>query len=142
VFNGKVPELDNQLRGVLKISGFILTGICLALVLYPGDSLLWGMAVGTAAGVLNSVFLALRIERLPELRPDAAKRHMKIGLTMRLCLIMAVLFFVAGRLPFVSLSGVGAGLLIPYSVSVIISVIETWRLYRQSNAFLKKYYGR
>ncbi|MHB8155837.1 MAG: ATP synthase subunit I [Desulfocucumaceae bacterium] len=135
-----VPELDSQLRQVLKYSGFILIGICLGLFFYPEDAVLWGMVVGTATGIYNSIMLTIRIKRLPDLSPEAAKKHMKKGLTMRLSMIMAVLFLVSQKLTFISLFGMGAGLLIPYCVSIIISVVENFRLYRQSEAFARKYY--
>ncbi|GBF35642.1 ATP synthase protein I2 [Desulfocucumis palustris] len=136
-----VPELDNHLRNTLKYAGFIMIGLCLALILYPGDSLLYGMVIGLAVGIFNSITLTKRIKKLPELLPDAAKKHMKRGLTMRLGLIMIVLFFLVSKLPFVSLFGVGAGLLIPSCISIILSMIETVTLYRQSGEFIRKYYS-
>ncbi len=136
-----VPELDNHLRNILKYSGFIMIGLCLTLVFYPGDSLLYGMIIGLFMGIYNSITLANRIKRLPDLRPDAAKKHMKKGLTMRLGLIMIVLFFLVEKFSFVSLFGVGAGLLIPSSISIILSMIQTYALYRQSNEFISKYYS-
>lgn len=137
-----VPELDNQLKNVLRYSGLIMVGLCLGLFLYPGDTLLMGMIIGLAVGIYNSVTLAKRIKRLPEFHPDAAKKYMKRGLTMRLGLIMITLFFVGRQFPQISLFSVGAGLLIPSCISIINSVIETYTLYRQSNAFLKRYYEK
>lgn len=136
-----VPELDNQLKSVLKYSGLVMIGLCLALILYPGDTMLYGMITGLAVGIFNSVTLTKRIKKLSALLPDAAKKHMKRGLTMRLGLIMMVLFFLVTRAPFVSLYGVGAGLLIPSTIAIILSMIETYTLYRQSNEFIKKYYS-
>ncbi len=136
-----VPELDNQLRNVLKFSAFILAGVCLAVFIHPRDGVLWGLAIGLVTGMYNSVTLAKRIKRLPGLHPEAAKKQMKVSLAMRFGLIMAVLFLVSKKLPFVSLFGVGAGLLIPSGISVILSVIDTYKLYRQSEAFARKYFG-
>lgn len=119
----------------------MLVGVCVALFVYPGDSVLWGLAVGIATGIYNQVVLAKRIKRLPDLSPEAAKKHMNRGLTIRLVMIMAVLFLVSQRLPFVNLFGVGAGILIPSCVSILISMVETYRMYKQSSAFIKKYYG-
>ncbi|MFZ5652518.1 MAG: ATP synthase subunit I [Bacillota bacterium] len=137
-----VPELDNQLRYVLRFSGYLLVGICITLFIYPGDSMLWGLAVGTVTGIYNSVVLARRIKRLPDLSPGAARKHMNRGLAIRLTMIMAVLFFVSQRLPFVNLFGVGAGILIPSCISIVVSVADTYRMNKQSEAFLKKYYGK
>lgn len=135
-----IIELDNQLKNVLRYSGYIMVGLCLGLILYPRDTLLMGMIIGIAVGIFNSVTLAKRIKRLPELRPDAAKKYMKRGLTMRLGLIMMVLFFVGRQFPQVSLFSVGAGLLIPTCVSIIFSMVETYNQYRQSNALIKRFY--
>lgn len=136
-----VPELDNQLRQVLKFSGFMLLGICLALFFYPDDTLLWGMVVGIATGIYNSITLAKRIKQLPDLSYDAAKKHMKKGLTMRLILIMAVLFLASSRFPFINLFGIGAGILIPSCIAIILSMVESFKLYRQSADLFRKYYG-
>jgi len=142
MFGQPVPELDKQLKSVLKYSGYLLVGICLALFFYPQDSMLWGLMVGICTGIYNVVVLAKRIKRLPDLSPDASKKHMKKGLTIRLVMIMAVLFLVSQRLSFISLPGVGAGLLIPSCISMIVSIFETYRQYRESEVFLKKYYGK
>lgn len=136
-----VSELDNQLKIVIKISGLMLAGICLALVLHSRDSVLFGMAVGIATGMYNSITLAKRIKRLPNFSPDVAKKYMRKGLSLRLGLIMIVLFFTGNKLPFISLYGVGAGLLVPYAVSILVSMFDSFRLYRQSEAFIKKYYS-
>lgn len=133
-----VPELDNQLRDVLKYSGCILAGICLGLFFYPSDGMLWGIAVGLATGIYNSIMLAVRLVRLPDLSLEKGKKHMKKGAAIRLAMIVAVLFFVSTRLTFVSLYGVGAGLLVPYCVSTIIGGVETFRRCRQSEAFTRK----
>ncbi|KJR95981.1 MAG: hypothetical protein VR68_16525 [Peptococcaceae bacterium BRH_c4a] len=142
MFGQPVPELDKQLRSVLKYSGYLLVGICLALFFYPRDSMLWGLAVGIGTGIYNVVVLAKRIKRLPDLSPDGAKKHMKKGLAIRLAMIMAVLFLVSQRLSFISLPGVGAGVLVPSCISMIVSIFETYRQHRESEVFLKKYYGK
>lgn len=136
-----VPELDNQLKNVLKYSGLVMIGLCLTLILYPSDTLLYGMIIGLAVGIFNSITLTNRIKRLAYLSPDAAKKDMKRGLAMRMGLIMIVLFFLVIKMPFVSLHGVGAGLLIPSSITIILSMVETYTLNRQSNEFIKKYYS-
>lgn len=136
-----VPELDEQLKSTLKISLFILAGVCLVLGFYPRDGVVWGVAVGIVTGIFNSINLARRIKQLPDLSQDAAKKYMKRGLVFRFGLIMAVLFFVSRRLPFINLLGVGAGILVPYYVSVTLSIIQTYRLYRQSQAFMRRFYG-
>ncbi|MCL6612677.1 MAG: ATP synthase subunit I [Peptococcaceae bacterium] len=137
-----VPELDSQLKRTIKISLCILAGVCLALGFDPRDGVFWGLAIGIATGIYNSVTLARRIKRLPGLSPDSAKKFMKRGLVFRLGLIMAVLLFVSQRLPSVNLLGVGAGLLVPYYVSINLSLVESFRLYRRSQAFMKRYYGK
>lgn len=137
-----VPELDNQLRYVLRFSGCLLVGICIALFIYPGDSMLWGLAVGTVTGIYNSFALARRIKRVPDLSPGAAKKHMNWGLALRFTMIMAVLFFVSQRLPFVNLLGVGAGILIPSCISTVVAVVDTYRMNKRSEVFMKKYYGK
>ena len=137
-----VNELDNQLRSVLKYSGFILAGICLGLFFYPRDWMLWGIAIGLVTGIYNSIVLAIRIKRLPDLSQDKAKKHMKKGLIARMAIIMAVLFLVSQKLPPVSLYGAGAGLLMPYCISTILGMVNSFRLYRQSEAFARKYYGK
>jgi len=134
-------ELDNQLRNVLIYSGCILAGVSLGLFFYPNDGMLWGIAIGLATGIYNSIVLAVRIRRLPDLSREKAKKHMKKGLVVRFTMIIAVLFLVSQRLPWISLNGVGAGLLIPYGISTILGIISALRLYRQSQALARKYYG-
>lgn len=136
-----ITELDNQLRNVLIYSGCVLAGVCLGLFFYPSDGMLWGIAIGLATGIYNSVVLAIRIRRLPDLSREKAKKHMKKGLIVRFTMIIAVLFLVSQRLPWISLNGVGAGLLIPYGISTILGIISALRLYRQSQALARKYYG-
>lgn len=136
-----IAELDNQLRNVLIYSGGILAGVCLGLFFYPLDGMLWGIAIGLATGIYNSVVLAVRIRRLPDFSRDKAQKHMKKGLIVRFTMIIAVLFLVTQRLPWISLNGVGAGLLIPYGISIILGIISALRLYRQSEALARKYYG-
>lgn len=136
-----VTELDNQLRNVLKYSGCILAGVCLGLFFYPLDGILWGIAIGLATGIYNSVVLAARIGRLPDLSREMAKKHMKKGLLVRFTMIIAVLLLVSQRLPWINLNGVGAGLLIPYGISAILGIISSLRLYRQSGSLARKYYG-
>lgn len=136
-----IPELDNQVRRVTKISGMILAGFGLAIFLYPRDGMLWGIAIGIMVGIYNSIMLARRIRNLPDLSPEAGKSYMKKGLVFRLGLIMAVLLLVSQRMPFVNLLAVGAGLLVPYYVSINLSLVENIRLCRQSQAFLRKFYG-
>lgn len=137
-----VPELDNQLRRVLAISGMILAGFGTALVLYPRHGILWGVAIGIIVGIYNSITLSSRIKNLPDLSRDAARKQMNKSLIFRFGLIMAVLFFVSQRLPFVSLLAVGAGILVPTYVSITLSMAESFRLYRQSEAFIRKYYEK
>jgi len=134
-----VPELDDQLRKTIKISLFILAGVCLALGFFPRDGVIWGLAVGIVTGIYNSITLARRIKRLPDLSPGAAKKYIKRGIVVRFGLIMAVLFLISYRLPFISLLGVGAGILVPYYVSVNLSVVESFRLYRKSQTLQKEF---
>lgn len=141
MFGQPVPELDNQLRSVLRFSGCLLVGFCIALFIYPGDSVLWGLVVGMVTGIYNQVVLAKRIKRIPQLTPGMARKHMNWGIAIRLTMIMAVLLLVSQRLPFISLFGVGAGILIPSCISVMVSVVETYRMNKQSEAFMKKFYG-
>lgn len=136
-----IPELDNQVRRVTKISGMILAGFGLAIVLYPRDGMLWGIAIGIMVGIYNSIMLSRRIRNLPDLSPEAGKSYMKKGLVFRLSLIMAVLLLVSQRMPFVNLLAVGAGMLVPYYVSINLSLVENIRRYRQPQAFLKKFCG-
>lgn len=135
----QVPELDNQLRKLLKISGYMLVFFCLALVLYPNDSVLWGLIIGMVLGIYNSITLAKRIKQIPEISFNASSKVMKWNLTFRMGLILAVLYFVANRLPFVSILGMGAGILLPSCLLICSSVFETYKQYRQSEAYIRKY---
>lgn len=137
-----IPELDRQLKSTVMISLFILAGVCLALGFHPRDGVIWGVAVGILTGIMNSVNLARRIKRLPELGPDAAKKFMKRGLVFRLGLIMAVLFLISQKMPLINLPGVAAGLLVPYYVTIALSVADSFRTYRQIQATMKRFYGR
>jgi hypothetical protein len=130
--------LDNQLKRVLKYSALVLAGICLALFFYPADGMLWGLAVGLATGIYNVVVLAIRIKRTLDLNPEKGRKHMKKGIIVRFTMILAVLFLVSVRFPFVTIYGVGAGLLIPYCVSTILGVVDTFRLHRRTDGFRKR----
>jgi hypothetical protein len=132
-----IPELDNQLKQTVRFSLYILAVVCLFLGFDPRDGVLWGLVIGIVVGIYNSITLVKRIKYLPKLNPESAQKFMKVRFIFRLGLIMAVLFFLGRRLPFVSLLGVGAGILIPYYVSFSISVVETFKLYQDSKALRK-----
>ncbi|NTW05142.1 MAG: hypothetical protein HGA27_03350 [Peptococcaceae bacterium] len=132
-----IPELDNQLKQTIKFSVYILAVACLFLGFDPRDGVLWGLIIGIIVGIYNSITLVKRIKYLPKLNPESAQKFMKVRFVFRMGLIMAVLFFLGRRLPFVSLLGVGAGILIPYYVSFSISVVETFKLYQDSRALRK-----
>jgi len=136
-----VPELDNQLKSVVKYSLYILAGVCLFLVFYPRDGVVWGIFAGILTGIYNAVVSAGRIKRLPTLSREAGNKHIKKGMVLRLVFIMAVLFLISTRLPFISLCGVGAGILIPTAVSTVISLVDTYKLYKRSMPRVKKNYN-
>ncbi len=141
LFFQTVPEVDKHVRRILKYAGLLMVIFCIWAFFFPEEGLFYGLLVGLGIGIFNVITLAKRIKNLPTHRPDMARRSMGWGLTMRFGLIMVVLFWVQLKFPIVNLFGVIAGLLIPYAISSILSIIDNCILYyKKSNGIVKKYY--
>jgi len=104
-------DFDGQLARTLKISGFILAFLCLALFFRLQDPVLWGFVIGTAVGMWNAFFLGKRLRSIVHLMAPQANSRMKAGFAMRLSIVFAVLFFVA-RNGWINLYAAAAGLFV------------------------------
>ena len=104
-------DFDGQLARTLKISGFILAFLCLALFFRLQDPVLWGFVIGIAVGMWNAFFLGKRLRAIVQMAVPKAKAHMRVGFALRLSIIFSVLFFV-GRTNWINLYATGAGLFV------------------------------
>lgn len=125
-----VHELDKQLKRTIRITCGVIVFLSIGLIWDPKDPLLLGMVIGIATGLYNSCTLAQRIRRMVDMGQDSARRHMRQGLTMRIALVVAVVFF-CGRTGAVSVYGVGAGILAVSVITVIDNFFSTVRRARE-----------
>ncbi|MDQ0285041.1 hypothetical protein J2Z49_000131 [Desulfofundulus luciae] len=121
-----IPELDNQLKRTTRITGALLVLVLLAIAADPGDSLAWGLFLGLATGLYNTVSLALRIKRLGSLDRSGARSYMRQGLIMRLALA-AVVVLLAGRVANVNVYWLGAGLLAVPCITAVDAAVHAAR---------------
>ncbi|SHJ23756.1 ATP synthase subunit I [Desulfofundulus thermosubterraneus] len=132
-----VPELDNQLKRTTRITGGLMTLVLLAIAANPGDSLAWGLFLGLATGLYNTISLALRIKRLGSQDRSGARSYMRQGLIMRLALV-AVVVLLAGRVAHVNVYWLGAGLLAVPCITAVDAALRAARLSRSEGGVFSK----
>ncbi|SHF05731.1 ATP synthase I chain [Desulfofundulus australicus DSM 11792] len=133
-----VPELDNQLKRTTCITGGLLALVLLAIAFNPGDSLAWGLFLGLATGLYNTISLALRVKRLGSVERSTARGYMRQGLIMRLVLVMVVVLL-AGRVARVNVWWLGAGMLLVPCITAVDAALRAVRLSRAEEGTFSKF---
>ncbi|MCL2766305.1 MAG: ATP synthase subunit I [Peptococcaceae bacterium] len=114
-------DFNSQLIKSLKISGFLMALLCVALVMYPGDPVVWGLLIGIATGMVSAFFMANRANKAVEMDVDQGKIQIMIGSILRLIFIIIVLYFVF-RTGWVSLLATAGGIFVVHGVFILLSV--------------------
>lgn len=129
-------DFGGQLARTLKLSASVLVFFCLLLLLRPMDPVVLGLITGTAAGMWNAYFLGRRMRAIESLALPNVSSKMKVGFTMRLSVVIAVLFFVS-RIQFVNINliATAAGMFIAPCLFTFITVGVLIREARESAAF-------
>lgn len=126
-------DIEHQFARTIRFTVLILAVSCAGLFWNPRDPVIWGFVVGGLVGILNAFFLVRRMRRMVELREDKARAYMRHNFYTRMGLVIAVVFF-ASRVDFLSVYGVGAGLLLVSCVTVVDAVVTLNRYYAARNA--------
>ena len=131
-----IRDIDEQLKRTSQIMGLIILCTIPALIVRPGDSFIMGFIVGGAFGILNGILLVKRMKALYSLMERTkvsqpkAKSFVRAGFYPRMILMIGIIAL-AGQIDFLSIYGVGVGLLIPTLITVIDA---NWALYRYFSA--------
>jgi len=134
-----IRNIDEQLKRTTGIMGFILLLTLPGLVMNPGDSLILGFIVGGIFGIISCILLVRRMNMLIELMKQTdinqqkAKAFMRAGFYPRMALIVGIIAL-AGQVDFLSIYGVGAGLLVPTVITVVDANIALYRYYTARDA--------
>jgi len=116
-----MQDFNSQLTKSLKISALLLALLCLALVLYPGDPIIWGLAIGIATGMASAFFLGNRANRAVDMDIDQGKVQIMAGAVFRLLFIIAVLYLVF-RTGWISLLATAGGIFTVHGVFILLSL--------------------
>ncbi len=134
-----IRNIDEQLKRTTGIMGFILLLTLPGLIMNPGDSLILGFIVGGIFGIISCILLVRRMNMLIELMKQTdinqqkAKAFMRAGFYPRMALIVGIIAL-AGQVDFLSIYGVGAGLLVPTVITVVDANIALYRYYTARDA--------
>ncbi|MBF7081545.1 ATP synthase subunit I [Desulfallas sp. Bu1-1] len=139
-----IRDIDLQYARTTRITALIAALTLPGLVLSPKDPLILGFIVGSVAGIVNCYFLVKRmrmlVEMIMQMRPDRrqagrkqAKMFMRAGFYPRMGMIIAVIYL-AGRIDFINVYGVGAGLLVPTLITVVDANVALYRYFAARNA--------
>ena len=113
-------DFNSQLIKSLKISGFIMALLCLALVMYPGDPIIWGLLIGIATGMASAFFLGNRANRAVDMDIDQGKIQIIGGSILRLLFIIVVLYFV-NRVGWINLFATAGGIFAVHGVFIALA---------------------
>ena len=111
-------DFDGQLNRTLKIAGFMVVFLCLALLIRPGDPVLLGLGIGIAVGMWNAFFLGQRLRAIVGMVAPQAQSHMKVGFALRFMTIVAVLYM-ASRFDSVNIYAAAAGIFVAPGIFII-----------------------
>lgn len=128
-----VPELDRHLARTVRVTILFMLGMALGLIFDPGDPVIWGLLLGGCVGIFNAYALTRRVKKVDLMDQRNARRFMTWGMAARMALVGSVVLL-AGKLTTVSIFGIGAGLLLPSAISISLSVVDSIREARRSNA--------
>ncbi len=134
-----IRNIDEQLKRTTGIMGFILVLTLPGLIMNPGDALILGFIVGGIFGIISCILLVKRMNMLIELMKQTdinqqkAKAFMRAGFYPRMALIVGIIAL-ASQVDFLSIYGVGAGLLVPTVITVVDANIALYRYYTARDA--------
>jgi len=134
-----IRSLKQQFTRTARVMGLLGALALVGMFLYPGEPLFPGFVAGALFGVLNIFFLTRRISTLADLMlkqkvgAKKAKAFMQAGVWSRFGMVVAICFL-ASRVDFLSVAGVGAGLLLPTVITVIDANLALYRYYAAANA--------
>ncbi|HBX23472.1 MAG TPA: ATP synthase subunit I [Desulfotomaculum sp.] len=134
-----IRDINQQFSRTTRIMGFIGALTLPGTILYPGDPLILGFLVGAIFGILNVFFLVRRVNTLADLmlikkaEPKKAKVFMQAGVWPRFGMVVAICAF-ASQVSFLSVAGVGAGLLMPTVITVVDANLALYRYYTARDA--------
>jgi hypothetical protein len=115
-------DFDGQLARALKIAGFMLVFLCLALLIRPGDPVLLGLGIGIAVGMWNAFFLGQRLRAIVGMVAPQAQSHMRAGYALRFMTIVAVLYM-ASRFDSVNIYAAAAGIFVTPGIFIISTIL-------------------
>lgn len=129
-----IRGIDEQLKRTTGIMGVIILFIVPGLLINPGDPLILGFIIGSICGIINCILLVRRMHVLIDLitqidiTKHKAKAFMWVGFLPRMALIIGIIAL-AGQVDFLSIYGVGAGLLVPTVITVLDANLALYRYY-------------
>lgn len=134
-----IRSINEQFSRTTRIMGLIGALTVPGTFIFPGDPLILGFLVGAIFGLLNGYFLVRRVNTLADLALNKqadrkrAKVLMRAGVWPRLGMTVAICAF-ASQVDFLSVYGVGAGLLIPTVITVVDANLALYRYYAARDA--------
>ncbi len=134
-----IRNIDEQLKRTTGFTGFILVLTLPGLLMNPGDTLIPGFIVGGIFGIISCILLVKRMNMLIDLMKQTdinqqkAKAFMRAGFYPRMALMVGIIAL-AGKVDFLSIYGVGAGLLVPTVITVVDANIALYRYYAARDA--------
>ncbi|WP_041285041.1 ATP synthase subunit I [Desulfoscipio gibsoniae] len=134
-----IRNIDQQLTRTKRFMILVIILTLPGLIINPGDTLILGFIVGGIFGIINCILLVKRMNSLMELMKQTdinqkrAKAFMRAGFYPRMALIVGIIAL-AGRVDFLSIYGVGAGLLVPTVITVVDANLALYRYYTARDA--------
>lgn len=128
-----INDINKQFSRSARLTLFVLAAAGLGLVKDAADPFIWGLIAGGLASILNAYFLRNRLLGLAEMGKEQAKASLRQNFTTRMGLVVAVVFF-ASRVDFLSIYGVGAGLLLVPCLTVIDAAVTLYRHFAARDA--------
>lgn len=138
--NSSLGNIDLQYKRTVSFTALIALLSLPGFIINPWDPVILGFVLGSIVGVINANFLVRRMRGLTQLALEKegldqakAKMYMRVGFYPRMGMIIAVVFL-ASKISFISLYGMGAGLLLPTLVTVVDANVALYRYFAARNA--------
>ena len=116
-----MQDFNSQLKKSLRISAILLALLCLALIMRPGDPLVWGLLIGVATGMASAFFLGNRANRAVEVDVDQGKVQIMAGAVFRLLFIILILFLVF-RTGWINLIATAIGIFTVHGIFIFVTL--------------------
>jgi len=134
-----IRSIDIQMKRTALFMGLIILCTIPGLVVSPGDPLIFGFILGSIGGLLNGYLLTRRMRVLFDtmakvgMSQAKAKSFARAGFVPRFLLVVCIIAL-ASQTDFISIYGVGAGLLIPTLITVADANIALYRYFSARDA--------